>query len=464
MALPSQTERTAEMSRPIMTRTGGRPAGGPPNKLALGVVTLVVAAGAVYGIMRLLPGGSTSPANAQAADKPIVVAPQKPAVPAPRSITPTSAPATAPAAPLSPQDNPIVLSQGKTGAAGTSPTPEPAGPLTTALNNQPAGSGSKPAPVDVMNPGATAPAPTLGAPGAAAPLPAINSASSVRTLIEAGDRAFAANKLVEARVSYSKALLSPDIARSDAEVLRAKLTTANDDLLFSTKVTPGDPLVESYSVASGDSLERIKKKRDLAIDWRLLARVNKITNPSSLKVGQKVKLIRGPFSVIVHKNDFRLDLFAGSPDEQESWLYIRSFRVGLGEGGNTPVGTFVIKTKMVHPDWTNPKTGQHFAAKDPENPIGDYWLGWEGLGESKVYTGFGLHGTIDPASIGQNKSMGCVRMLADDIAEMYELLVEQVSLVKIVEGDALPGQVPTAPTAANPTAPVSKPGPIDLTK
>ncbi len=113
---------------------------------------------------------------------------------------------------------------------------------------------------------------------------------------------------MEARVSYSKAILNPETARADAEVLRAKLTTINDDLLFSSTVTPGDPLVESYSVASGDSLERIKRKMDLAIDWRLLQRINKISNPSGLKIGQKLKLIRGPFDVIVHKADFRLDL------------------------------------------------------------------------------------------------------------------------------------------------------------
>src|SRR5262249_62194468 len=84
MALPSQTERTAEMSRPVMTRTGGQ--GGPPNKMVLGVVTLVLAAGAVYGIMRLLPGGSTGPSDAQA--KPIASAP-KATTPPPKNIAPT---------------------------------------------------------------------------------------------------------------------------------------------------------------------------------------------------------------------------------------------------------------------------------------------------------------------------------------------------------------------------------------
>jgi hypothetical protein len=191
---------------------------------------------------------------------------------------------------------------------------------------------------------------------------------------------------------------------------------------------------EVYSIASGDSLVRVTKRRELAVDWRLIQRVNRISDPGALKIGQKLKLIRGPFHAIVHKADFRLDLFHGSPDEPERWQYIRSFRVGLGEGNSTPVGAFTIRSnsKLVNPHWVNPRTGEKFDANDPKNPIGEYWLGWDGVGDSALYKGYGLHGTIDPDSIGQQKSMGCVRMGAEDIKLIYELLVEQISTVKVV--------------------------------
>ena len=78
------------------------------------------------------------------------------------------------------------------------------------------------------------------------------------------------SKLVEARVSYSRALLSPEISRADAEVLRAKLSTMNEDLLFSSKVVAGDPLVESYTVSSGDVLDRIRRD-NVGPDGLLLA-------------------------------------------------------------------------------------------------------------------------------------------------------------------------------------------------
>ena len=56
----------------------------------------------------------------------------------------------------------------------------------------------------------------------------------------------------------------------------------------------------------------------------------------------------------------------------------------------------------------------------------------EGIDENTSKTaGYGIHGTIDHDSIGQQMSMGCVRMLPDDVAVTWEVLMEEVSLVEI---------------------------------
>ncbi|MEO0716931.1 MAG: L,D-transpeptidase, partial [Planctomycetota bacterium] len=88
-------------------------------------------------------------------------------------------------------------------------------------------------------------------------------------------------------------------------------------------------------------------------------------------------------------------------------------------------------SKLVNPRWTNPRTGEHFEADDPENPIGEHWIGLQGLGESAVWEGYGIHGTTDPGSIGEDRSMGCVRLGHEDVAFVYELLVDGVSVVVI---------------------------------
>src|SRR5690606_20220819 len=116
------------------------------------------------------------------------------------------------------------------------------------------------------------------------------------------------------------------------------------------------------------------------------------------------------------------------------WMYITSRRVGLGEDSGTPTGVFRVRrdSKLVNPYWTNPRTGEQFDADDPKNPIGEHWIGLEGLADAAAFAGYGMHGTTDPESIGDQRSMGCVRMLPDDVALVYEMLAEQISYVHIV--------------------------------
>ncbi len=243
-------------------------------------------------------------------------------------------------------------------------------------------------------------------------------------------------------------LANPRVKETEKAGVRSWLGEINQTLVFSPTVTANDPLSEAYKVASGDNLENITKKRGLATDRRLIARVNRMANPDSLRLGQSLKLVHGPFHAVVHKSTFRLDLYAGTPlppgnagtprpdGSEDGWTFIKSFSVGLGENNGTPLGTFVVKknSKLLNPHWVNPRTGEKFAASDPKNPIGEHWLGLTGVDEkTRSITGYGLHGTIDPDSIGNARSMGCVRLRTDDIAVVWEMLVDEVSTVRIVE-------------------------------
>jgi lipoprotein-anchoring transpeptidase ErfK/SrfK len=242
------------------------------------------------------------------------------------------------------------------------------------------------------------------------------------------------NKLLEARSSFSRAILSKETSDADKEMLRGKLATLNQDLVFSSVITAGDPMAESYKVQPGDSLVRISRRRELATDWRLIQRVNRISNPNALRAGQTLKLVKGPFHAVVNKAAYRVDVYQGSPMEPLGWTYIKSYKVGLGEGNSTPLGNYTIKknSKLINPPWVNPRTGEKFAADDPKNPIGERWVGWQGVGDSVANSGYGFHGTVDPDSIGQQKSMGCVRLASSDVEELYELLSEEVSVVRVM--------------------------------
>src|SRR5262249_34076131 len=157
-----------------------------------------------------------------------------------------------------------------------------------------------------------------------------------------------------------------------------------------------DPFADTYLVQGGDNLIKIAQKLGLAPDYRLIARVNGMKNVHSLREGQKIKVVKGPFHAVVHKGVYRLGLELGGPEKPGAGVYVRSFRVGRGAEDGTPVADFIVKkgSKLTDPPWTNPRTGEHFPGGDPKNPIGHRWIGLEGVGESTQYKSYGIHGTI----------------------------------------------------------------------
>lgn len=256
----------------------------------------------------------------------------------------------------------------------------------------------------------------------------------VQLQLDTARRLIAENDRVGARALLSRTLINADLSETERQTLRDELTTINQRLVFSPTADPRDPMTEEYKVASGDSLSKIAARRELASHWKLIARVNQISNPSKIRLGQTLKLVRGPFHAIVDKSDHRVDIYHGSPNDPSTWLYIRSFDVGLGTSDGTPVGEFVVSAnKLENPGWVNPRNArEQYEPNDPANPIGEFWIGLTGVGQYSDLSSYGIHGTIDPTSIGGDESMGCVRLAEGDIDIVYELLAEHISRVLIV--------------------------------
>ena len=263
--------------------------------------------------------------------------------------------------------------------------------------------------------------------------PPARQAAGVASLVDEARELLGQQKLVAARDRLNEALRHPGATDEDRAMIRGDIAVLNEDLFFSPKVYEGDPLAFGYTIQSGDRLAAIAANRGLGVDWRLIQRINNISSPNRIRVGQQLKLVQGPMHAVVNKSAYRLDLYAGPPGAMDQWMYIRSFSVGLGENNSTPVGQFVVRpaSKLINPVWRNPRTGEFYAADNPENPIGEHWVGLEGTGEVAGEEGMGIHGTIDPGSIGRDASMGCVRLGDADVAVVYECLEESVSEVHI---------------------------------
>ncbi len=265
--------------------------------------------------------------------------------------------------------------------------------------------------------------------------PPATASGAVASLLARGENLWASNKPVEARDALNRALSSPGANSAQQQAARALIAQINDLLVFSPRVVPGDPLARTYEIQGGDILSRIARDETLRTDWHLLMRINKIADVTRIRVNQRIKMLQGPFHAAIHKAAYRIDFYADTRDSGGNRLYIGSRPCGLGEYDSTPTGLFKVRrdSKLINPHWVNPRTGERFDADNPENPIGERWIGLEGTdSNTSSLLGYGIHGTIDSGSIGGQESMGCIRMLPADVELAYELLVVEYSTVEVL--------------------------------
>lgn len=249
------------------------------------------------------------------------------------------------------------------------------------------------------------------------------SSEPAAVLFQNGLKALARSEWIPARMALNDALDRGLPPREAAEA-RAKLSELSDRLIFSPARLENDPLVESYVVQKGDYLARIAARND--VTQELLAQVNRLQDRDLVRIGQSFKVIRGPFHAVVDKSDHELYVYLGD-------TFIKGFRVALGMNGITPTGKWVVKDRLKNPSWRDP-SGKFWHQDDPQNPIGEYWIGLEGVeGNAVGQVGFGIHGTIEEDTIGQNVSLGCIRLAAKDIELVYKLMVPRKSTVVVRE-------------------------------
>jgi LysM repeat protein len=244
-----------------------------------------------------------------------------------------------------------------------------------------------------------------------------------------------AGKLLEARDLANGPLVAGRLSGADADAARALLSEINQTLVFSTRKFPDDRFGTTYQVLPGDRLDRIGAKHALTAD--MLMRLNGLSDPRRLRAGAYIKVLKGPFHAVVNKGAFRLDLYLGGlPGSGGDVAYVASFPVGLGKDDSTPVGKWQVEQdrKVKNPVYYSPRGEGVIEADDPNNPLGEFWIGLTGLeGDALGKESYGIHGTIDPSSIGRQESMGCIRMKNQDVAVVFSALVEGKSTVQVVE-------------------------------
>ena len=266
-----------------------------------------------------------------------------------------------------------------------------------------------------------------GTPGTAPTTPAAGIGNATQRIQQAV--AMVDSDPVRARAELTRLLDSNALSAAERTQAYAGINKLAEKLFFSPKIVAGDTVSQSYVVKKGDSLAKISSREKLGTDWRFVQRINGMASEKALRPDMRLKLAHGPFDAEVVKADFRINIYAGSGSDR---VMVASFPCGTGTNDSTPVGTFKVRSgsKLIDPQWTNPRTGEHFAANDPKNPIGERWIGLQGTTpDTAKFTGYGIHGTTEPQSIGQQMSMGCVRLGDAEVEVVYELIGEQSTIV-----------------------------------
>ncbi|MFP3868685.1 MAG: L,D-transpeptidase family protein [Desulfobacteraceae bacterium] len=191
---------------------------------------------------------------------------------------------------------------------------------------------------------------------------------------------------------------------------------------------------EVYAVKKGDQLGQIALKK--GVRWRVLARHNNLPHKIRLRPGMNLTINNTHIvpneldhGLVINIPELRLYHF----DQGE---FKRHYSLAVGRRSwQTPIGEFEIINKVRNPTWVVPTSIQReMEAKGrevltsvppgPSNPLGSYWMAISA-------PGVGIHATPRPWTVGHFVSHGCIRMLGEEIAELFEQ-VGIGTLVKII--------------------------------
>lgn len=96
-------------------------------------------------------------------------------------------------------------------------------------------------------------------------------------------------------------------------------------------------------------------------------------------------------TIVIHTDQRQLELYEGN-------RLIRNYPVAVGKASTpTPPGYYTIATKTFYPGGV----------------FGSRWMGLS-------IPHYGIHGTNNPASIGQAVSKGCIRMYNHDAEHLFQ--------------------------------------------
>ncbi len=228
-----------------------------------------------------------------------------------------------------------------------------------------------------------------------------------------------------ARRDLSRGLMLPELfdgAGKPLDARRTLITTiASLNAVVMTYRVPVPGVTTTYDVKPGDSPVRIVSRQKLPYGPNVLLFWNHGGNldPARLRAGEVLVVPTETLEARVDRTRHLLGLYLGG-------VLVKEFEVGVGKAATpTYAGVYEVKDKYLNPDWHVPPElavpGQPRVIPygDPRNELGDAWIP---ISSTDHPTGYGIHGTTRPDTVGTDCSNGCVRLRNPEAVEMTNWL------------------------------------------
>lgn len=234
------------------------------------------------------------------------------------------------------------------------------------------------------------------------------------------------NHLIEARDLFEEAVRSAEWDSEAWNEALDELGKANVDLIFSSEPTPDSKV---YTVEPGDTFTSIGIKLNTTLG--LLTRANNLDTDATLRVGQNLKWTPKDFRIVIERSTRRLFLM-------DSEGIFKRYATGLGMPTHqTTLGNYKIGNKIKDPTWHKPGA-EAIPPGDPRNELGTRWMPFVPVQEG-LPSDLGIHGAIDPSTVGKYSSHGCARLRMEEVEELYDLVVRStpVQVIETIEPEAI---------------------------
>ncbi len=232
---------------------------------------------------------------------------------------------------------------------------------------------------------------------------------TAENLILSGNLLEARNILREMRLASTKQ--SPALEKIEKLLGKVNIEIFKSDIPCPEKIL--------YTIEKGDVLIKLADKFNTTVE--AIQTANQMPPGShTIFPGKTLCIYNGNWKILISKAKMSLLLMNG--DE-----FFKSYKVSIGKQGRTPSGEFEISMKQKDPTWY--VDGKAIPFGNPENVLGTRWLALTAIASTnKNIKGYGIHGTWDTGSMGHAASNGCVRMLNEEVEELFAIVPQKTKV------------------------------------